>query len=87
SGLIKTGAGTLYLTGANTYSGNTTLSAGNLLVTSIGGGSQASSAFGNGSGILNLGGGTLLYAGAGETASRRINLNAAATIESSGSGA
>ncbi|MGB8167670.1 MAG: autotransporter-associated beta strand repeat-containing protein, partial [Chthoniobacteraceae bacterium] len=87
SGLIKQGAGVLYLTGANTYSGNTTLSAGTTIVTSIGGGSTTSSAFGDGSGILALGGGTLIYAGTGETTTRQINLNANTTIDASGSGA
>ena len=86
SGLNKTGGGTLYLTGANTYSGNTTLSAGSLLVMSIGGGSTPSSNLGDGTGILGLNGGYLVYAGAGETVNRQINLTASSTLESSGSG-
>jgi autotransporter-associated beta strand protein len=86
SGLIKQGGGVLYLTGANTYTGNTTLSAGTTIVTTIGGGSTAASAFGDGSGQLNLGGGTLIYAGTGETSARQINFNASNTIDASGSG-
>jgi autotransporter-associated beta strand protein len=86
SGLTKAGAGTLYLTGANTYSGNTTLSAGTVIVPSIGGGSTTSSAFGDGSGMLTLSGSSLVYVGDGETAARRIGISASTTIDSSGSG-
>ncbi|HYF37949.1 MAG TPA: autotransporter-associated beta strand repeat-containing protein, partial [Prosthecobacter sp.] len=87
SGLNKTGSGTLYITGANTYTGNTILTAGNLIVTSIGGGSTPSSNLGDGTGTLTLAGGYLLYAGPGENVQRGILVNGTTTIESSGSGA
>ncbi len=89
SSLTKAGNGLLYLTGANTYSGNTTILIGSVVVTSIGGGSIAASAFGDGSGTLTLNtAGELLYAGPGETAQRQILLSGASNIiEASGSGA
>ncbi len=84
----------LLINGANTYSGNTTISgAGAIAVQSIGSAGSTSSSFGDASGQLNIGnggtvGGYLLYAGGGETASRTINLNSTgtATIDASGSG-
>jgi len=76
--LTKTGAGTLTLTAANTYSGNTTVSAGNLTISTTGGlansgnviitnsGSLlvgANEAINNGAAV-SLGGGTLKMGGA-----------------------
>lgn len=52
----------------------------------IGGGSAAASAFGAGSGQLMLTGATLVYVGAGETASRLIIPSVSTSIEASGSG-
>jgi len=93
--LAKTGAGMLELTGANTYAGPTTVSAGTLIVSSIGGSGVTSSNLGAGNATLSLGsgnttGGTLTYTGSGETTNRPINLTAATTgggtIISSGTG-
>ena len=85
----------VYLTGANTYAGNTNLNAGAaVFVTSIGAAGVTSSAFGtNSGGALNLGSGTsnayVVYYGPGETTTRTINISGTTTggtIESSGTG-
>ncbi len=86
--LAKSGAGTLQLLGANTYTGDTILSAGTLTVTSIGGSDAASSSLGGAAAApLRMNAGTLIYAGSGETADRPIHLGASVAIDSSGTGA
>lgn len=93
-GLVKTNsAGTLQLLGANTYTGDTTVNGGTLVVTSIGG-SGSSSSLGGAAGTLKLGSAaissTLSYVGAGETSSRAWQLTSATgmvSIDSSGFGA
>jgi autotransporter-associated beta strand protein len=67
-GLIKTGAGTLTLSGANTYTGGTAINAGTLAVTS-------DANLGAPSGGLTFGGGTLQFL-AGFTSNRGMTLNA-----------
>src|SRR5262249_31212373 len=67
-GLIKTGAGTLTLSGAHTYSGGTAINAGTLAITS-------DTNLGAPSGGLTFGGGTLQFL-AGFTSSRGTTLNA-----------
>ena len=98
--LVKTGSGLLVLGNANTYVGNTTISDGQVVVSSLGGGATPSSSLGAGGGtlILNPGDGDLnpvLYVGSGETSARAITLTSSSSqtasrnvrIDSSGAGA
>ena len=98
TGFSKSSTGNLILTGANTYSGSTYLQGGALIVQSIGAAGVTASNLGTNvsGGSLYLGNNStsvtasLLYVGAGETATRPIALNnntAGITIDSSGSGA
>ena len=88
SQLTKTGAGTLRLTGTNTYSGGTIVSAGAISVDAINGNG------GIGTGNISLGtttvAGTLIYTGgAGETTARVITLagtTGGGVIDQSGGG-
>jgi autotransporter-associated beta strand protein len=76
-GLVKAGTGTLVLTGANTYSGVTQVSAGTLSVAALPDGVVSSSPIGTNA-TLKLGAttgtGTLLYTGTGGPADRVIDL-------------
>lgn len=86
-GIIKNGTGLLQLVGANTYTGTTAVTAGQLVVTSLGNSatpgpsSLGDSTAGNtAAGALTLGNagttaGILHYVGAGETSDRMIRLN------------
>jgi autotransporter-associated beta strand protein len=71
----KYGAGTLTLSGTNTYTGATGIIAGTLSVATIGNGGVAGNlgAATNASSNLVLGGGTLLYTGTGITATTDRN--------------
>ena len=60
-GLVKSGANTLTLTGANTYSGNTTVTGGTLALSDAG-------TFGDGSGLLTVTGGSTVDLGGTTTA-------------------
>ena len=81
--ITKSGAGTWALSGANTYSGKTTLRGGLLSVATINsvGTPAASSSLGKpttvANGTIDLNGGGLTYTGAGETTDRVINLGGA----------
>ncbi len=87
--LVKGGAGVLTLTGANVYTGSTTILGGVLSASDLTVG--AASHIGNNDGSANflvLNGGTLRYTGAGATTGRLFTLGTAGgTIEANGSGA
>jgi autotransporter-associated beta strand protein len=68
SALVKTGAGTLALTGANTFSGDTTVEEGRLIVNS-------DSSFGNTGSSIFLGEATTLETTAGFNTSRTVVVN------------
>jgi fibronectin-binding autotransporter adhesin len=88
--LFKTGAGTLQLTGTNTYAGATKASAGILSVSSIvnGGINSGIGASSNAAANLILDGGTLQYTGGSTSSDRLFTLtNNSGTIDASGSGA
>ncbi|MCV9936043.1 autotransporter domain-containing protein [Boseaceae bacterium BT-24-1] len=76
--VIKSGVGTLTLTGANTYTGGTTLNQGTLSV------SQDAN-LGAASGDLTFGGASTLQVTASFTTARAVVLNANATVEVSAS--
>ena len=88
-GLTKTDAGTATLSGTNTYTGVTTVSAGTLSVNTLTGGSSNSSigASSSGAGNLILNGGTLQYTGAAVTTNRLFTLQTSSTVDASGTGA
>ncbi len=69
--LSKTGTGTLVLSGANTYSGTTTLSAGTLVIAN-------NSALG--SGTLSLSGGTVQGDGSARTVGNALTLATSSTV-------
>ncbi|MGH3580015.1 MAG: beta strand repeat-containing protein, partial [Mycobacterium sp.] len=94
--ISKTGTGTWALTGANTYTGVTTVGSGTLVINSIanvnGGASSVGAPTTVGNGTIALGinaPSTLRYVGAGSTTDRVINLAGSfgVTLDASGSGA
>lgn len=87
--LSKGGAGTMVLSGANTYTGGSILRSGTLAVTNIGNVANASSALGSG-GVFDIAANaTLSYWGAGETTDRVVNFSTASggNISNNGAGA
>ncbi|MEY3894889.1 MAG: hypothetical protein RLZZ214_408, partial [Verrucomicrobiota bacterium] len=98
--LLKIGASTLTLTGASTYTGQTKIQAGTLVVSSLNkvAGGTASSSLGaptnSGNGTMAIGattvGATLSYVGSGETTDRIIDqagTTGGATLSANGAGA
>jgi fibronectin-binding autotransporter adhesin len=87
--LSKGGNQTLVLSGANTYSGGTTLRAGTLAVTSIGNVADTSSPLGAGGGIDIAANATLNYWGAGDTTDRVVTFSTGSggNIANNGAGA
>ncbi len=87
--LNKDGAGTMVLSGASTYTGNTTLTGGTLSVSSLAnGGSNSNIGKSNANGTsLVFDGGTLQYTGAGSTTNRDFTVTAnGGTLDASGTG-
>lgn len=90
-GMIKTGSGTLHLSGVSTFSGVVTVSTGVLSVSNLALGGQNSALGSSSNAAANLllaSTTTLRYTGAGDTTDRLFTVNGSnATLDASGTGA
>lgn len=88
-GITKAGAGTMALTGLNTFTGAVTISAGILEVNTVANANNASS-LGTGAGTPTIGvaaAATFRYVGSGHSTTRAVTLSGSgATIDASGTG-
>ncbi len=91
-GLTKTTAGTVTLTGVNTFSGKTVVGAGTVSISSISATAGANQSLGTNVavdlGVAATSSGTLVYTGAAGTLAKNINAvgNGSDTVQNSGSG-
>jgi bacillolysin len=91
--IIKAGAGNMYLSGMNAYTGTTTISAGKLSINTLRSVSVGTSSLGAPTTVANgtiamAAGATLAYNGVGHTSNRVINLTGTGvTLDASGTGA
>lgn len=86
-GITKQGAGTLFLSALNTFTGTTTISVGRMIVNTVANASTASS-LGAGTAAISMAANTILrYEGSGHSTNRTFTLTGSnASIDASGSG-
>ena len=84
-GIIKSGAGTVNLTGANTFTGGVTTTAGVLQFSTVSDNGGTASNLGQGTDGISMGGGTLSFiGGASQSTNRAVSFTAASTLSANG---